>query len=178
MHKIEVINANGVYVVSDGGLIAKTLGLGSEEWHMVAPTANHIPDRIERMEALLGRLPAGKGSDTAGMRDAFAQPTNGAAAPKAKTPRAKKKAKAKPATKAKPIPGGAAVGSLSIRDLVGKKLMGTHVARLEKVGIKTVSQLCGKTADDLRGVKGVGPKMVKVLEASLKSRKLRLAAVV
>ena len=139
---------------------------------MVAPTANHIPDRIERMEALIGRMPTTKGPVTAGMRDALAAPTNGTA-PKAKTPRTK----AKPKTRTGAL-DASDLGKTSIRDLVGKKLMGTHVARLEKVGIKTVSQLCGKTADDLRGVKGVGPKMVKVLEASLKSRKLRLAAVV
>ncbi len=62
MNKIEVINADGAYVVSDGGRIARTLGLGDDTpWHLVAPTADHIPSRVQQMEALLasrGRLKA------------------------------------------------------------------------------------------------------------------------
>lgn len=171
MQKIEVIQVGGVYVVSDGGYIAKALGLGDVPWHLVAPSLTNVPERIQQMEQMLARVPCPEGSISGAFYvDLTETPT--------KEKKKKKKIVRRKTVKQGVLPANG-LASMTIRELVGKKLLGTHVARIEKgLGAKTVGDLCQLTPADLLEVRGVGAKMVKTVEACLKKHNLKLSELV
>ena len=90
---------------------------------------------------------------------------------------AKKAAKAtkKVAKKAKKKASAAAPKKGSIRELVGNKLLGAHIARLEKAGISTVNALTKKKREQILAIPGVGEKMVVTIEKCLKKQGLSFA---
>ena len=195
-NSIEVIPTKGIYVVSDGGRIAKHLGFKEPiPWQIVAPTVDQIPSSITTMESMISKIiPTGTPATTRGARKTKKKATRKKTRAKKKATRKKAKVAKKTAKKttkkvAKKTTKGVkktakktakkakqtAPKKGSIRELVGNKLLGAHVARLEKAGISTVNALTKKKRAQILAIPGVGEKMVVTIEKCLKKAGLALA---
>lgn len=146
--QITIVPLGTVYIVSDKGFIASLLGLGDTPWHLVAPTANDIGDRVLHMEALIEKAHLIFASNRA--------ETSNWTAPSISLDL--------------PAP------SKGIEDLTLDRLglPSAHLWRLKKAGVGTVGELCGLTKDRLSIMPGVGPALVNKAIECLATHGLRL----
>lgn len=147
--KLEVIKTNaGVYVISDGGHIARTLNIGNVPWHLVAPDAQSIPARIQQMEHLLnaaGVTPFRTTEDDAHDESVDQGSDNGVG----DTERAN---------------GNGWAAATPVRNLLHSRLHSRHIARVENAGIMTMDDLLRRSRDDVLALPGVGEKIVGALD--------------
>ena len=162
--KFTVHRIDDVYVVSDDGRIAAQLGLATiedrAEWHIVAPHAGLLADRIDRMSRLLeavskltatGLLPEPAAS--VGCTRTMGTPTR--------------------VSFQLPTPGSAA-------DLPIDRLPANPQVRwrLKKAGITSIGQLAGFSPDELTALPGLGPRIVAAAEAAMGELGYRLKQVI
>lgn len=174
-NSIQVIPTQGVYVVSDGGRIAKHLGIKKPiPWQIVASTVDELPSSITTLETMISSIiPSGSTrTRTPRKKRARKKAAVKKTVVKTKSRTTRKKAAKKTAKKAKATKKATkrqvTAKKGSIRELVGDKLLGAHVARLEKAGITTVKALTKKKREQVLAIPGVGEKMVVTLEKCLK----------
>lgn len=160
--KLTVHRLNGSYVISDDGRIAKMLGLGTDEWHIVAPSAELVPDRLERMEGLIESAakraaapPLVSGEISVG------ETTTGTTQP--------------PVRVSLQLPS---IGSQADKSINTMDITPQAWRRLREQGIKSIGQLAGFSRDELLALPGIGARVVDRAEAAMSKLGYRLKAVI
>ncbi len=161
--KFTIHRIGDAFVVSDDGRIAAQLGLEERtEWHIVAPHAGLLGDRIDRMGRLLEAIT--KRTTTDLITDVTTV-TTGSTATTTATPMN--------VQIQLPVPGSKA--DRPIDDLPAAPQVRW---RLRKAGIETIGQLAGLSTDELAALPGVGPRIVAAVETGMAELGYRLKQVI
>lgn len=156
--KFTVERMGDIYVISDGGRIARVLGIkDGDEWQLVAPNALLVGDRIDRMEKLFEsakELRAVELIDST--MDAVASRT----------------VAAQPTSIQFHIPTKGSKADIDLNEL--PHLDGGAHYRLRQAGISTVGQLVGFSRDELLELRGIGETTVLAIEEAIRAPGYRL----
>lgn len=152
--KFTIHRLNDVFVISDDGRIARMLGLGDTEWHLVAPNAELIGDRIDRMARLLDAAKESRALELIDSALDASVPCTTAADP--------------PTSIQFHIPTKESQADGPIETM---KISGHVATRLRNAGIKTLGQLVGYSADELLALRGVGETVLIAVEKGLRGMK-------
>lgn len=158
--KFTVHRIGDAFVVSDDGRIAAQLGLEERvEWHIVAPHAGLLGDRIDRM----GRLLEAVAKRTTGnlMTDVTTVTAGATAITTA----------AAPMNVQIQLPAPGSKADSPIDDLPAAPQVRW---RLRKAGVETIGQLAGLSTDELAALPGVGPRIVAAVERGMDALGFRL----
>jgi hypothetical protein len=188
---ITVTREGSGYVLSDGGLIAKLLGLCignvGTPWQLYSPTPNEIPHHLIRLETLIASASLKSGLIDALVHPKVAEelhfkPTVGLP-PTSPKGFVTAKIAAEQAAKGKKdknyseqYESDMALAGTPVPSLDDLGLLGAHKWRLTNAGIDGVVMILGMTEEDLLSKKGIGQRLVARIKKGLKKHKLRLAA--
>jgi len=149
-----------VYVVSDDGRIAKSLGLGDAEWHLVAPRRDQLADQIDRMAGLVEAATAGLAGRVSG--PPVTDPLDGLTTDTT----------SQPANIQFLLPTPGSVADRPVEALPASKW--AHRTLRKRGGIETIGQLAGFSEEELLKIRGMGKATVAAAKAGMKQLGYRL----
>lgn len=165
IHKLTLIQTDGIFIVSDDGYISRTLGVTETPWHLVARNQEELAIRITQMNKLIEDAKS-RAAIGFNLVDGSTTVTSAAATTTATT------APGNGATHRFNLPGKGTVAARADLDTLALKYQ--QLWRLRKHGIKTVGQLVGYSADELVALKGIGVGLVGRVETALAAKGYRL----